>query len=357
MPLPFLRPEGPCPARIMIVGDFPAEIELSSNQVFIGTAGRELSNLLREAGIVRSECFLTYALQTRPPEGDIGAYIAQKSKDVTPFHKPFLGKPCLPQVWESVDVLRRMVELCRPNVIIALGNVAMWALTGKWGVDKWRGSLLLTQPDLALALPDPIKVIPTYSVNRIFGEWEKRPILLRDLRRALSHRDYSHVIPVGNRLLLSPSFTILKVYLSHLQTAVEKGPLPLALDIETRQGHMTCIGLAWSKTEALCIPLTRDPFPTPYWTLEEEAEILFLLQVLLTNPNLRGIGQNFLYDAQYILRHWHFIPTLWADTMIAQHTLFSNMPKGLDFLASMYCEHYVYWKEMHKSPEGGKVAA
>jgi hypothetical protein len=249
-----------------------------------------------------------------------------------------------------------MVELCRPNIIIALGNVAMWALTGKWGVDKWRGSLLLTQPDLALALPDPIKVIPTYSVNRIFGEWEKRPILLRDLRRALSHRDYSHVIPPENRLLLSPSFDVLKVYLSHLQTAVGKGPLSLAIDIETRQGHMTCIGLAWSKTEALCIPLTRDPFPTPYWTLEEEAEILFLLSTLLTHPNLRGIGQNFLYDAQYILRQWHFIPTLWADTMIAQHTLFSNMPKGLDFLASMYCEHYVYWKDMHKSPEGGKVA-
>jgi uracil-DNA glycosylase len=351
----FLQPEGPCPAKIMIVGDFPAEVEITRGQVFIGTAGQELSKLLREAGIVRSECFLTYALQTRPPEGDIGAYIAQKTKDITPFHKQFLGKSCLPAVWEGVDQLRRLVELCRPNVIIALGNVAMWTLTGKWGVDKWRGSVLTTQPDLNLALPNPVKVIPTYSVNRIFGEWEKRPILLRDLRRALSHRDYSHVIQPDNSLLLAPAPPQLALYLSHLQTAVSRGPLHLAIDIETRQGHMTCIGLAWSKTEALCIPLTREPFPTPYWTLEEEAEIVHRLYLLLSHPNLRGIGQNFLYDAQYILRHWNFIPNLFADTMIAQHSMFSNMPKGLDFLASMYCEHYVYWKEMHKVE--GKVAA
>lgn len=353
----FLQPEGPCPSRIMIVGDFPAEIEVSRGQVFIGTAGKELSKLLREAGIQRSECFLTYALQTRPPEGDIGALIAQKAKDITPFHKPFLGKPCLPAVWESIDTLRRMVELCRPNIIIALGNVAMWALTGVWGVDKWRGSLLTTSPDLALALPAPVKVIPTYSVNRIFGEWEKRPILLHDLRRALTHRDYAEVIPPENSLLLAPAFPQLLLYLDHLDAAVSRGPLPLAIDIETRQGHMTCIGLAWSETEALCVPLTCDPFPSSYWTPEEEGEIVWRLFRLLSHPNLFGIGQNFLYDAQYILRHWHFIPTLKADTMITQHTLFSNMPKGLDFLASMYCKHYVYWKDMHKTTEKGKVAA
>jgi uracil-DNA glycosylase len=351
----FLQPEGPCPAKIMIVGEFPAEIEVSRGQVFIGNAGKELSNLLAEAGIIRSECFLTYALQARPPEGDIGAYIALKKKDITPFHKTYRGKSVLPTVWESLDILKRQIELCQPNIIIALGNIALWSLTGEWGADKWRGSLLTTSPDLALALPNPVKVIPTYAVSRLFAEWDKRQILLRDLRRAKTHRDYPEVIPVDYKFLLAPTFPQAVAYLSALIRSADRGPLKLAIDIETCSGHMTCIGVAWSKTEAFCVPLTCEERPSGYWPAEEEGELVHLLYLLLTHKNLIGIGQNFLYDAQYILRHWHFTPRIARDTMIAQHSLFSNMPKGLDFLASMYCEDYRYWKDMHHTPSG-KVA-
>jgi hypothetical protein len=59
--------------------------------------------------------------------------------------------------------------------------------------------------------------------------------------------------------------TFLSSHLFHLppsawiysQLKVEAEKLKLSVDIETRGGHIACIGLAWSDTEAICIPLMR----------------------------------------------------------------------------------------------------
>ncbi len=124
--------------------------------------------------------------------------------------------------------------------------------------------------------------------------------------------------------------------------------MKLAVDIETRAGHIACVGIAWNERDALCIPLMAVEKPDGYWSEQEEAQIAFALYQILTHPNAEVIGQNFSYDAQYFYRHLHFIPRLKRDTMLTQHTLFSNLQKGLDFLSSMYCEHHLYWKDEGK---------
>ncbi|MFM9709487.1 hypothetical protein, partial [Streptomyces galilaeus] len=58
--------------------------------------------------------------------------------------------------------------------------------------------------------------------------------------------------------------------------------------------------------------------------------------------------QNIIYDSQYTWRHWKFVPRVVLDTMISQHACFSALPKGLAYLALMYCEYYVYWKDEGK---------
>jgi len=124
--------------------------------------------------------------------------------------------------------------------------------------------------------------------------------------------------------------------------------MKLAVDIETRAGHIACVGVAWNERDALCIPLMCVERPAGYWSEQEEAQIAFALYQILTHPNCEVIGQNFSYDAQYFWRHMHFLPRLKRDTMLTQHTLFSNLQKGLDFLSSMYCEHHLYWKDEGK---------
>jgi DNA polymerase I-like protein with 3'-5' exonuclease and polymerase domains len=57
------------------------------------------------------------------------------------------------------------------------------------------------------------------------------------------------------------------------------------------------------------------------------------------------VGQNFLYDAQYIARHWGLAAVPAFDTMIAQGVAWPGLPKALDFLSSMYLPYHRYWKD------------
>ena len=136
------RPEGPIPARIMLVGEAPGYDEERIGRPFQGASGQELNRMLGEAGITRSECFVTNICRQRPANNDLNLFIAKAKKDITPQHKEFRGKWVLPPVIEGIQLLIKEIEMVKPNIIVPLGNLAMWVLTGNWGIQKWRGSML-----------------------------------------------------------------------------------------------------------------------------------------------------------------------------------------------------------------------
>ena len=137
-----IRPSGPCPATIMLVGEAPGEQEVAQGAPFVGASGQELSRMLQEAGIMRSACFITNVVRIRPPGNDINAFIAQRKSDITGQHLMLRDKFVLPAVRDGFELLKREIEMCRPNVITAFGNVSLWALTGQWGITSWRGSVM-----------------------------------------------------------------------------------------------------------------------------------------------------------------------------------------------------------------------
>lgn len=341
-----MQPSGPCPAKIMIVGECPGEQEAREGVPFVGYSGQELSKMLQEAGIFRSNCFLTNVIRIRPPGNNIENFIAMKKSSITGQHIMLRDKFVLPVVANGVELLKREIELCKPNVIIALGNVSLWALTGEWGITSWRGSTM--ECDLPLALDYKPKVIPTYHPASVLRQWSWRQIAIQDLRRAQKASLSREITRPDYKFITRPDYTTAVSVLSQIHSALEQGPVRLAVDIETRAGHIACIGFAWSNTEALCIPLMSKDNPDGYWPIEHEAQLIHAMYKVFTHRNVDVIGQNFLYDAQYFYRHHHYIPRVKRDTMITQHCLFSNLPKGLDFLASMYCEFYCYWKDEGK---------
>jgi DNA polymerase I-like protein with 3'-5' exonuclease and polymerase domains/uracil-DNA glycosylase len=331
----------------MIVGEAPGVEDVKRGEPFVGYSGLELSRMLSEAGISRNACFITNFIRVAPPEGDVSLFFAKAKKDITPSHRQIRDKNVLQPVWQGLDLLRQEIEMCQPHVIIALGNAAMWALTGKWGITSWRGSML--QTDLDLALDYSPKVLPTYSPSSVLRNWAWRPIAVTDLRRAKNMAQSRELIRPDYQFLIRPDFGQAMSVLTQLYDQVQRALLKLSVDIETRAGHIACIGIAWSKLQAICLPLLCTERQLGYWSESEELEIHWLLYKLLTHANAVVIGQNFLYDAQYFHRHLHYIPRLVRDTMLAQHACFSNMPKGLDFLSSMYAEHHVYWKDDGKT--------
>lgn len=338
-----VRPTGPCPAKIMLVGEAPGEQEVERGEPFVGFSGQELNRMLQEAGIMRSACFVTNVVRVRPPGNDIGTFIAERKSDVTPQHLYIRDKAVLPVVRDGLEMLKREIELCRPNIIIAFGNVSLWALTGEWGITSWRGSVI--ECDLQLGLDYKPKVIPVYHPAAILRQWSWRPIAVHDLRRAAKESKSRELIRPDYNFIIRPDYDTVLTVLHQLWEQVQQRPGKLAVDIETRAGHIACIGIAWSKLDAICIPLMCVEQRDGYWPWEQETQIVYALYQLLTHPNCHVIGQNFLYDAQYFYRWLHFVPNVKRDTMLSQHVLFSNLPKGLDFLSSMYCEHHRYWKD------------
>ena len=335
-----VRGEGPIPTRIMLVGEAPSLEDERVGLPFQGGSGQELNRMLHEAGILRSECYVTNVLKSRPPEGRIENWIAQKKADITPAHQSLNGKLVLPEVTGGHAELLAEIQMVQPNLIVAFGNLALWALTGQWGVGKWRGSLLGggTSP----------KVIPTFNPAAVLRAWDTRSIVLNDLRRAKRHmgsRTYDNI--PQHTFILRPSFSQTTETLTRLtQLAETQAELWLEFDLETfiTTKHIRCAGISWSRAEAICIPFTDGH--VNYWsTVEEEAYIVYLLYKLLTHPRVRVRGQNLLFDCQYTYRYWHFIPRVAQDTMISQHSCFAALPKGLDFLASMYADFYIFWKE------------
>lgn len=328
----------------MVVQECPGEPELQSNQPLQGFDGREFNKMLEAAGINPSECFITSLIRQRVPLNSINSCIAHKKAEITQAHKPFHSKHVTQEFFDGVDLLQKEIALLKPNVIIALGNGPLFALTGKWGIKQWRGSTLSGE--------NAERIIPTYDPNYVRRVQSEKSICVQDLRRAAALRGGGNTVNTtmaSYNFLLRPSFSAVKECLARLYQTVANGSTRLSVDIETRSGHTACIGIAWSKVDAICIPLMCVENKDGYWSAEEEAAISFQLYKLLTHPNAEVIGQNFAYDAQYFYRWLHFIPNLKRCTMIAQHVLFSNLPKGLDYLSSMWCQDHVYWKDESKN--------
>lgn len=338
-------PEGPVPARIMLVGEFPGVDEERLGRPFQGTSGQELTKMLSEAGIDRSECFTTNVVRQRPFANDISNFIPKAKKDVTSQHILYRNRSVLPVVLAGVKLLAAEIQAVQPNVIVAFGNTALWALTGIQGVTKWRGSMLYSTGDMG-----QVKVIPTYHPAQVLREWSWRSVCVHDLRRASQFRaagiDYPK--PKWN-FIIRPSFSRVWEVCRDLLARLRSGQnLRLSFDLETRAGHIACAGLSWTLVDAICIPFMCVERRSGFWSEDEEPRIVQWLLQILTHPNAQVVGQNILYDSQYTWRHWHFVPNVAQDCMISQHSIFSALPKSLAFQASMYCNYYVYWKDEGK---------
>ena len=333
-------------AKIFIVGEAWGESEEKACRPFVGASGQELDRMLHEAGIMRSETYCSNLVNQRPEGNDISTWVAMKKKEITPRHVMLKDKFVLPIVVEGYASLLKEIDLVNPNIIVPVGNFALWALTGKWGILKWRGSQLYSD-----TFPYSLrkrKTIPTIHPAAILREYSLRRAAIQDLKRAAVERATEDYVNVPYY-----SFTLRP----NLQTVVDKlrdlaaeaeaaGHLWIEFDLETSPKHITCAGISWSRTEAMCIPITCAA--GNYWTEDEEAVVIYTLYRFLTNPKVWVRGQNLLYDCQHTYRHWHFIPNVKQDTMLSHHSMFCGMKKSLDFQASLYADYYVYWKEMHK---------
>ena len=267
-------------------------------------------------------------------------------KDIRPDFVQVRERWVHPAIAAGLDHLRKEIDLVRPCVIVAFGNTPLWALTGESGIKTWRGSLLEDRVSRT-------KVIPTYHPAYILRDWTCRAITVQDLRRVAAEQGTkggnSAKLLIFNSAEFPRSNGATRCPLLHRSAAVPRNTL--AVDIETRAGHIACLGIATSRDRSVLHSLhVRRERLEGYWNFDEEVAIIAKLQRILCHPNVQVIGQNFIYDSQYIYRHWGFVPNFARDTMLGHHVCFAgDIPKGLGFLSSMYCNYHRYWKDEGKT--------
>jgi uracil-DNA glycosylase family protein len=123
--------EGSPTAAIMFVGEQPGDQEDLAGHPFVGPAGKVLNDALAEAGIERSEVYLTNAVK------HFKWVPAERGK--RRIHK----KPRAAEIRACRPWLDSELDAVKPRVLVALGATAAQALFGKsFSVSRQRGQLV-----------------------------------------------------------------------------------------------------------------------------------------------------------------------------------------------------------------------
>lgn len=331
------KPSGSTAASIVIVGEAPGAEEEAQGLPFIGASGYELDKMLKDTGLIREACFITNVTHERPPNNEIENWISPKAKAPDSSFIQYRGKWVKPFIREECERLYSEIRAVQPNVVLALGNTPLWALCGEDSVSKWRGSHLVSN-----AIP-ALKVIPTYHPAFVLRNYATRAITVQDFRRAKRESITPLSTAPQRSFGVKPSFTDAHRWLTGLAERLAGEPTCFTCDLEIFQREILCVGIGLSSTSAFCIPFLWTQ--GWYWPVEEHTEIINLLRSVLLHPNARVVNQNLSFDIQYLFWRFFMRPRAHFDTMIAQNVLYSGLSKDLAFLASMYCEHYIYWKD------------
>jgi len=335
---PCIKSIGPSKARIMLLGEAPGKDEELTGITFVGYSGQELDRMLEEAGISRSECYLTNVLWTRPPDNKLQEKFCVKKKECGHQLPPLSqGRYLHPDLLPELDRLRQEILSVQPNLIVALGNTALWATLGVSGITKLRGTVALSPYGYG-------KVLPTYHPAAL-RDWSLRPIIVADLMKARRESLFPEIRRPARFVHINPTIEEVRAW-----APTAKSARLLSIDTETRQKLISCISFSADPDHAFVIPFLAWRKPNhSYWSVEEEVEVRKIMQSVLASP-VPKLFQNGLYDIQYLLRERFKLWNISEDTMLIQHALYPEMPKSLGFLGSIHTNEAA-WKLMRTRGE------
>mgnify|MGYP000539357417 CR=1 FL=1 len=334
-------PSGPINAKIAIVGESPNKDDVEAGTPFNGSAGKELTRMLKDAGINRDECYLTTVFQDKAPGGKIEGFCGKKAEvGGKEYTLPPLraGKYFKPEYLHEIDRLKTELTAVAPNIVIALGAAACWALLSSGKITSLRG--VVTTSTL---IPE-LKVLPTFNPANVLKVWSNRPVTVLDLMKAAGEADSPIITRIRRELWIEPDIADLWDFLPFLQAAEVIG-----VDIETANKIITSIGFSSSKTKAINIPFwdSRKAGGSYWKSAAMECLAWVFVRHILKLPNIK-VMQNGMYDVQYLWKTMGMpVINFTEDTMLLHHALQPELQKGLGFLGSVYTNEAA-WKEMRK---------
>jgi len=321
----FVPPNGPPDAKLGICGEQPGVQEIRANppRGFIGPAGQGLDDCLMMTKILRRDLYLTNVIKDL--DMPLAHYIDLDFKK---------GKFTIhPEGYQYIQELGNELRNRTLNCIVALGNVALIALTNRMGIGRWRSSVLDS------TLVPGLKVLPTYHPATFIPpkfNFLNKPLICEDLLRAKAESEFKGIRRIGRTIYTKPSYDESVRLLNYCYEVGLRGQV-LSLDIEVINGEVDCLSVGWDSTHAACIPFRSSQ--GDYFNPDDELGIMLLVAKILQEERIAKVGANFIFDTQFLFRKYGIRPRgVLHCTQIAQKISYPDFPAGLDFVTSMYTD-------------------
>lgn len=228
------------------------------------------------------------------------------------------------------------LENVNANILVPLGNPALAAIMGEGGIMRRRGYLAESSILNRKFLPT---IHPSAALR---GNYIYRHFITADFKKAAANCDSPALSFPEVEIEITNDFEYAKQALEFLATKQY-----LSVDIEVMNFEVSCIGFCYKPNHAIVIPMYGGG-DTVKWSFEEELYLWERIAEIMENPEIKKLGQNFIFDMQFLL-HRNGIVTRGAidDLMIMNSLTLSDFPKSLEFLVSVHCNR-PYWKDMVK---------
>ena len=310
-------------AKICILGEAPARVEMRQGKPLVGPSGELLERCMHSAKIVRRECYLLNVFETEVFKKREGKLIVDGNGEELWTSKDGLTELGIERSKASLERLKA----CKANVIVPLGNTALSILYGDSRITKWRGSILEARGR---------KIVPTiHPAASLRGNYLWRHLIISDLDRAKKESKSPDLNLPQRELIIDPSYQDVLSWLGDIKRRV-------AWDIEALNHQVSCISFAASRSRVMSIPLL-DEWGKHRWMPDQELTIWLEIARILGDPGITKLGMNLIFDIGFILGQMgiHTRGPI-QDIMIAQHVMYPDFPKGLDFICSMHTREPYY---------------
>jgi DNA polymerase len=167
-------------AEIMFIGEAPGVEEDAQGEPFVGRAGQLLTKIIRAMGLAREEVYIANILKCRPdlPPGSFGNRVPT----------PLEMQTCRPYLVEQIDIIQ-------PEVLVALGAVAVEGLLGTRGtMRELRGRWHSYNGTPLMITYHPAYLLRNQSPSEKRKVWEDMLQVLERLERPITEKQRNYFL-------------------------------------------------------------------------------------------------------------------------------------------------------------------
>lgn len=334
--------DGHGPSRgtdVMVIGEAPGATEDEAGVPFIGRSGQVVREALLDAGIDPDSCYITNAVNCRPPENKT---------------------PTSAQIRECRHWVQERIKAVKPKYVLLLGNVPLESALGFSGIKKARGNpitkdgiIYLPTFHPAYVLRDPRAAAPFETDLKLFAR------IIRE--KGTPKEDDMNVVVVDSWSKVRQMLDDMRGSVSYDLETNDLYPWTIPLTrkeiaeglTEVKTKKVVSLQIGTRKTQYVLL-LNHEHDPAP-WSDEDKMKIIHMIDDRIKHCII--ITHNGKFDALWMLVHYavRWFPDF--DTMLAHYLLDENSLHSLKVLSQVYLGAMPYDIDVEAKQGGGGLAA